>query len=806
MRAALVLSFALVGASAVRAQTIETPVPFDSAHRVVVVTPPLAERLHLAEPAWPLRGEYRDVRLYALSGGGFVLVALLPNGALQRYELTDAQRSTLGAAIDVALLASGRPSGQGGAEPSEPAGNGYARHITVLGAFLYAPLAASLFDDGGAAGAAGVLTAGGAFFISYGAAQSGQITRAQADLSANLGVASGLAALGVGYAATGNADKGVRGATLAAATIGTIAGVGLGHHLTDAEAHGVTVGIEGAGAAVWAVAAGAGATGRGMAAAVVASEPIGYLLGVNYPRIASYTVTAGDLNAMQTAGLVGGLVGGAVISGGKPSPRQTAIGVGASYVAGLLIGDLAIARPVRPDDLRGECRDDRRLGWRHHGARRSPDREVEQQPAHLRFCRGWRGDRYVGHVQCDERPARRCARAGQRPQRLASRHRTGFGCARPADEDPRPLSAGSVLVLTRMTNAPRARVVDLQRTTTPHPDVAMKRARLAALLTAALAVVSAAQAPKKVLTQADWDKWKSINAPALSNDGKWAAYTLIPQVGDGELVIRSTSGTTEFRVPRGFLGRPNNTPGGLRGPAGGTGEEDPTGPTAAPAQITADSRFVIVSTQASQAEVEQAGRARNAALNRQSLAIVSLPDGKVTTLAGVRSFRLARDNGTWVAYVPEPDSGSADSTNRGGGAAAAGGGRGGRGGRGGGGARRAEQPTAVRIAARAAEPRHRRRRAVERCARVRVRRQRQGARVHGGLARLDEGRRVPAHDRGRRDDDARLGSRRLQGDRVRSHRRAARFSLRSRRIRPPALGRATRCISRPPRAAPRSRS
>lgn len=214
----------------------------------------------------------------------------------------------------------------------------------------------------------------------------------------------------------------------------------------------------------------------------------------------------------------------------------------------------------------------------------------------------------------------------------------------------------------------------------------MKRARLAALLTAALAVVSAAQAPKKVLTQADWDKWKSINAPALSNDGKWAAYTLIPQVGDGELVIRSTSGTTEFRVPRGFLGRPNNTPGGLRGPAGGTGEEDPTGPTAAPAQITADSRFVIVSTQASQAEVERAGRARNAALNRQSLAIVSLPDGKVTTLAGVRSFRLARDNGTWVAYVPEPDSGSADSTNRGGGAAAAGGGRGGRGGRGGGGA------------------------------------------------------------------------------------------------------------------------
>jgi len=38
---------------------------------------------------------------------------------------------------------------------------------------------------------------------------------------------------------------------------------------------------------------------------------------------------------------------------------------------------------------------------------------------------------------------------------------------------------------------------------------------------------------KKALTQADWDRWRSINNPTLSNDGKWAAYTLTPQVGDG---------------------------------------------------------------------------------------------------------------------------------------------------------------------------------------------------------------------------------------------------------------------------------
>ena len=199
----------------------------------------------------------------------------------------------------------------------------------------------------------------------------------------------------------------------------------------------------------------------------------------------------------------------------------------------------------------------------------------------------------------------------------------------------------------------------------------------------------AAQAPKKVLTQADWDKWKSINAPALSNDGKWVAYTLIPQVGDGELIVRSTTTNTEYHVPRGFIGRPNNTPGGLRGPAGGTGEAEPTGPNATPAQITADSRFVIVATQATQAEVERAPRGRGAAggaaANRQSVVILSLADGKTTTLEGARSFRLPRDNGTWIAYSPAPDSATGDSTARGA-APGANGGRGGRGGRGGAGA------------------------------------------------------------------------------------------------------------------------
>ncbi|MBL8984058.1 MAG: hypothetical protein JNL26_17865, partial [Gemmatimonadetes bacterium] len=61
---------------------------------------------------------------------------------------------------------------------------------------------------------------------------------------------------------------------------------------------------------------------------------------------------------------------------------------------------------------------------------------------------------------------------------------------------------------------------------------------------------------KKVLTQDTYDSWKQIQGSALSADGKWAIYTLTPVVGDGEVVVRSTQGSTEYRAPRGWTGRP----------------------------------------------------------------------------------------------------------------------------------------------------------------------------------------------------------------------------------------------------------
>lgn len=160
---------------------------------------------------------------------------------------------------------------------------------------------------------------------------------------------------------------------------------------------------------------------------------------------------------------------------------------------------------------------------------------------------------------------------------------------------------------------------------------------------------SAPAAPAAVgrpITQDDYDIWKSIQGAALSNDGRWAVYSIAPAVGDGEMVVRSTSGATEYRVPRGYLGRAALTVAGPGAPL-------------PPAQFSADSRWAVSLTYAPMSEFEAARRSRRrpAPTPKASLAIVSLTDGQVVSVPRVKSFRMPKLSGGWLAYQLEaPDS------------------------------------------------------------------------------------------------------------------------------------------------------
>ena len=55
----------------------------------------------------------------------------------------------------------------------------------------------------------------------------------------------------------------------------------------------------------------------------------------------------------------------------------------------------------------------------------------------------------------------------------------------------------------------------------------------------AVAVVAFAQNAKQPLNHRDYDGWKTIQSEALSRDGKFLAYSLVPEQGDGQLVVRN---------------------------------------------------------------------------------------------------------------------------------------------------------------------------------------------------------------------------------------------------------------------------
>ena len=213
---------------------------------------------------------------------------------------------------------------------------------------------------------------------------------------------------------------------------------------------------------------------------------------------------------------------------------------------------------------------------------------------------------------------------------------------------------------------------------------------LGGLLLLSAGLASPALAQKKALTQADWDKWRSIQGATLSNDGKWVAYTLAPQAGDGEFVVRSTTGSTEYRVPVGYISRPNNTPGGERARAGGAGGGRAGGGGrgggggGATGPFTSDSRFAFVTVQPTREEVERQERAAAArgsrggragaggagggggggggGGNQNSVVMVSLADGKITPLPNMRSYRLPEASGKWMVYTTASDSASSDSS------------------------------------------------------------------------------------------------------------------------------------------------
>src|SRR5512146_2934342 len=155
----------------------------------------------------------------------------------------------------------------------------------------------------------------------------------------------------------------------------------------------------------------------------------------------------------------------------------------------------------------------------------------------------------------------------------------------------------------------------------------IRRQRLALLLVVLCACFALAQTGKRALTHKDFDGWRNLQNQTLSRDGKFLAYAIFPQDGDGEVVVRNLQTGAEWRQAAGD--KPE--------PARSTGEEDtPPPPPRVSITFTPDTKFVVFSTFPAKADVDTAKKkkAKPEDMPKNGMVIMDLSSGAVLRVVG----------------------------------------------------------------------------------------------------------------------------------------------------------------------------
>src|SRR6185312_3149451 len=158
---------------------------------------------------------------------------------------------------------------------------------------------------------------------------------------------------------------------------------------------------------------------------------------------------------------------------------------------------------------------------------------------------------------------------------------------------------------------------------------------------------------KRPINHHDYDGWRAITGQRLTNDGKFLAYGLFPQAGDGEVVVRNLVTGQETRVPAGTRPAP---------PPAATGEEEaPPPPRGVTIEFSADSKTLAFSTFPTKAETLQAKKDKKTPdqMPKDNMVIMDLASGRQTKIERVRRFTMPLEGSGYLAYLREPPEGRA---------------------------------------------------------------------------------------------------------------------------------------------------
>ena len=175
--------------------------------------------------------------------------------------------------------------------------------------------------------------------------------------------------------------------------------------------------------------------------------------------------------------------------------------------------------------------------------------------------------------------------------------------------------------------------------------VFFRYAALCAAVACGAGIGTPARAAGKIpLDYKAYDAWNAIRATVLSQDGAWLAYALVPEDGDGAVVVRNVASGHEFRAARGF--------DRLR--------------------FSEDARFAFYRIAPPAADVFAAKRAKKKpdAMPKYGFGFIALANGSETRVERVKSYAIAKHGSNFVAYLseaaapspkPSPGSGSSPS-------------------------------------------------------------------------------------------------------------------------------------------------
>ncbi len=144
-------------------------------------------------------------------------------------------------------------------------------------------------------------------------------------------------------------------------------------------------------------------------------------------------------------------------------------------------------------------------------------------------------------------------------------------------------------------------------------------------------VSAPARSALKILDPSDASGWKSIRNATTSNDGKWFAYMLVPNEGDGEVVIRPTAADgKEWRFP---IGEAPQAAG--------------FGPSAdSPVAISGDAKWAAFTSYPTVAQGKKLKKDKKPAQN--SVVLVNLTSGAKHEFERVRRVQFAGERPNWA--------------------------------------------------------------------------------------------------------------------------------------------------------------